>query len=98
MSRTKQSKPRKATPGFAIEINDDTDLGMAMLVAEFESGHYEPIGVVASIREAREIADDDMRIRMRDLEQGETPACPERYMVWARGLGGSYRQAKTIGL
>lgn len=95
---TKQTQPRKATPGFAIEIKDDTELGLAMLIAEFESGHYEPIGVVASIQEAGEIARDDLRIRMRDLEQGDTPSCPDRYVVWAQGLGGGYRQAKAVGL
>ena len=72
-----------ATPGFAIEIKDDTELGLAMLIADLGDGHYQPIGVVVSINEAREIAASDMRGRMRDLEAGETPRLPGKL----RGLG-----------
>jgi hypothetical protein len=97
MARTTKQSKTPATPGFAIEIKDDTELGLAILVAEFGEGNYQPVGVV-SINEAREIADSDMRGRMRDLEAGKTPACPERYMVWAQGIGGDYRQAKKIAL
>ena len=89
---TKQTK----TPGFAIEIKDDTELGLAILVAEFGNGNYQPVGVVVSINEAREIAASDMRGRMRDLEAGKMPACPERYLVWAQGLDGEYITAATI--
>ncbi len=92
---TKQTKP-PVTPGFAIEIKDDTEVGLAILVAEFGDGNYQPVGVVVSINEAREIADSDMRGRMRDLERGKTPACPERYLVWAQGLEGEYITAATI--
>ena len=86
---------RHATPGFAIEIKDDTELGSAMLIADLGDS-YQPIGVVATINEAREIAKSDMRRRMRDLEAGESPACPESYMVWARGLEGDYREVTHI--
>lgn len=85
-----------ATPGFAIELKDDTDLGVAMLVAEFGDGKYEPIGAVVSINEAREIAASDMRGRMRDLEAGQYPACPEIYVVWAAGIEGEYKVAKRF--
>ena len=102
MARTTKQTKTPATPGFAIEIKDDSELGLAILVAEFGdrdgTGGYQPIGVVVSINEAREIADSDMRGRMRDLEAGKTPACPERYIVWAQGIGGDYRQAKQIAL
>lgn len=84
------------TPGFAIEIKDDTELGLAMLIADLGDGHYQPIGVVVSINEAREIAAGDMRGRMRDLEAGKTPACPESYVVWAQGLEGDYREVKRL--
>jgi hypothetical protein len=35
-----------------------------------------------------------MRGLMRDLDANKTPACPERHMVWAQGIGVDYRQAK----
>ena len=95
MARTKQSRTN-ATPGFAIEIKDDTELGLAMLIADLGGGDYQPIGVVVSINEAREIAESDMRGRMRDLEAGKTPACPETYVVWAQGLDGDYRVASRF--
>jgi hypothetical protein len=50
-----------ATPGFGTEIKDDTELGMAIVVAEFGDGNYQPVGAVVSINEAREIAASDMR-------------------------------------
>ena len=62
-----------------------------MLIAETDDGHYEPVAVVASIDEAREIAASDLRGRMRD-RAGETPACPVSYKVWARGMEGNYRE------
>ena len=96
MARTKQQTKTSATPGFAIEIKDDTELGLAILVAEFGEGNCQPVRVVVSINEAREIADGDMRGRMRDLERGKTPACPERYLVWARGIAGEYITAAMI--
>jgi hypothetical protein len=37
--------------GFAVEITDATDLGLAMLIAESEDGQYEPVAVVATVRE-----------------------------------------------
>ena len=94
--RSLRSAPRNATPGFAIEIKDDTELGMAMLVAEFADGTYQPIATVVSIDEAKEIAESNMRYRMRELERGGAPACPECYKVWAQGLGGEYITAKEI--
>ncbi len=96
MARTAKQARTHATPGFAIEIKDDTELGLAVLVAEFGAGAYQPIGVAVSINEAREIAADDMRGRVRDLETGKEPACPEAYVVWAQGLNGDYRVAARI--
>jgi hypothetical protein len=93
--RTSNANPN-ATPGFAIEIRPDTNLGLAILVAEDEEGHYEPVGVVVSINEAREIAAGDMRRRHNELARGEAPMCPYEYKVWAQGLGGDYRVAGTI--
>ena len=97
MARTKDGTVTNATPGFAITIKDDTQLGLAMLIAEDEEGHYEPVGVVVSINEAREIAASDMRGRMRRLERNEDPGlCPYEYKVWAQGIDGDYRVAGTI--
>src|ERR1017187_8831448 len=57
MARTTKQTKTPATPGFAIEIKDDTELGLAILVAEFGDGNHQPAGVVVSINEAREIAE-----------------------------------------
>ncbi|MEP7367813.1 MAG: hypothetical protein ABI972_31515 [Acidobacteriota bacterium] len=85
---TNRTNPQKATPGFAIRIESYTDLGIAFLVAEDEGGAYEPLGPVASIAEAREIAGEDLRHRMQELDRGGEPMCPALYKVWAQGLDG----------
>ena len=74
--------------GFAVEITDSTDLGLAMLIAESEDGHYEPVAVVGSVGEARELANLDMTSRMRRVEDDGEPFCPDLYRVWARGIDG----------
>jgi len=71
-------------------IDDDADLGIAILIAETEDGQYEPIGPVATINEAIECANHDMASRMRDLDLGGEPACHELYRVWARDFEGEY--------
>ena len=55
----------------AIEIKDDTNLGLAILIAEDEEG--EPIGAAVSINEAREIAQSSLRAKRRRLERDEDP-------------------------
>jgi hypothetical protein len=82
--------------GFAVEITDATDLGLAMLIAESEDGQYEPVAVVANVGEAREVAKQDLRSRMDRLEHGESPLCPYVYKVWARGIDGENRIACEI--
>lgn len=77
-------------------MKDDTDLGLGLLVVEFGEEAYQPLGVVISVNEAREIAGDDMRRRMRDLDAGKTPACPESYVVWARGIEGKYIKLRSF--
>ncbi len=79
-----------------IEMKDDTNLGIAMLIAEFDGGSYQPVAAAVSINEAREIAATDMRARTKELERNGEPACPERYVVWAQGTDGRYRQVKEI--
>lgn len=88
------TKKQNAPAGFAIPLTDNTDLGLAMLIAESEDGQYEPIGVVATIGEAREIAESNLRGKMRRLERDADPGlCPYTYKVWATGIDGDYRIA-----
>jgi hypothetical protein len=99
MAQTKQTdaaRNRKPYYPFKGQLKDDTDLGIAMLIAETEDGDYEPVGTVATINEAREIARDDMARRMRRLEGGSEPTCPATYKVWARDYQGEYAIACQI--
>jgi hypothetical protein len=96
LKTAQQGAARTPTTGFAIEIKDSTDLGLAMLIAESEDGQYEPVAVVANVGEAREVAQHDLRSRMDRLEHGESPLCPYEYKVWARGIDGDYRIAYEI--
>jgi hypothetical protein len=90
-ARTKQTK-EAPTPGFAIRITPQTELGLAMLIAETEDGRYEPVAVVASVAEAQEIAKSDFARRVKEISMGcEDVACPARYAIWAQGLGGDYK-------
>jgi len=80
--------------GFAIPLQPHTDLGLAMLIAEDEDGHHEPIAVVGTIAEAREVAAEDFRSRMRRIEADEDAGiCPTQYRLWARGIDGCYQLA-----
>lgn len=90
-------KKRNHRSGFAVEITETTDLGLAMLIAEAEDGQYEPVAVVANVGEAREVAASDLAGRMRRLERGGDPGlCPHVYKVWARGIDGDYLLACEI--
>ena len=92
MART--GKQTKTYNGFAIPLKPDTELGLAMLIAEDEDGHYEPVAVAATINEAKEIAESDLRGRMRGIERGDDPRiCPYTYKLWARGIDGDYHIA-----
>jgi hypothetical protein len=83
--------------GFAIPLQPDTDLGLAMLIAEDEEGHHEPVAVASTINEAKELAESNLRSRMRRLERGDDPGiCPYTYRVWARGIDGDYRVAHEM--
>ena len=44
MARTTKRAKTPATPGFAIEIKDNTELGLAILVAVYAGGGYRPVG------------------------------------------------------
>ena len=83
--------------GFSIPLQSDTDLGLAMLIAESEDGQHEPVAVVGTISEAQEVADSDFRDRMRRLERDEDAGlCPTTYKLWARGVDGAYCLACEI--
>ena len=89
MTHTKRQT--KSYNGFAIALQPDTDLGLAILIAEDEEGHYEPVAVASTINEAKEIAESDFRCRQRRLERGDDPGlCPHIYKVSARGIDGYY--------
>jgi len=87
MARTTKLTKTPATPGFAIEIKDDTKLGLAILVAAYEGGGYRPVGVAISINEAREIAESHRRHYTGPKIAG--------YDLWARGLEGGYVRLAT---
>jgi hypothetical protein len=96
MTRTSR-KQATTYNGFAIPLQPDTELGLAMLIAEDDDGHYEPIAVVVSIAEGREIAASDLRRRMRMIERDEDASlCPIRYKVWARGVEDRYILAADL--
>ena len=82
--------------GFSVALTDETDLGLAILILEIEDSDHQPIAVVSTIAEAREIARHDLGTRIRELEDGGAPLCPYGYRVWAQGLGGEYRSAAEI--
>lgn len=95
MARTKRQP--KTYNGFAIPLQPDTQLGLAMLIAEDEEGQYHPVAVASTINEAKELAASDMRGRMRELECGGDPGiCPYEYKVWAQGVDGDYIVAARI--
>jgi hypothetical protein len=96
MTRTNK-KQATTYNGFAIPLQPDTDLGLAMLIAEDEEGQYEPVAVVVSIAEGREIAANDLRRRMRMIERDEDAGlCPTRYKIWARGVEDAYLLASEL--
>lgn len=62
-----------------------------MLIAESEDGQYLPIGIVSTLREAREFARDDFGRRTQLVENGGSPFCPSAYSVWAQTTAGYQR-------
>jgi hypothetical protein len=77
-------------------LSETADLVAGFLIAESEENIYQPVAPVATIREAREIAADDFRNRMSDLEAGHEPMCPARYVVWARRQLGEFAVVAEI--
>ena len=94
--KTSKQQRAAATPGFAIQILRDTDLGIATLIVEDEEGHYEPVNYASSLGEGFEMAKEDLRNRQQKLESDKDPGlCPWQYKVWARGLEGRMVVAAT---
>ena len=87
--RTSKQQRANATPGFAIQILNNTELGIASLIVEDEEGHYEPVNYASTIDEGFEMAKEDFRLRLRRLVADEDPGlCPFEYKLWAQGLKG----------
>jgi hypothetical protein len=63
-------KQQKVYNGFAVPMLPDTQLGLAMLIAEDEDGHTQPVAVASTINEAKKIAQNDLAGRTRRLERG----------------------------
>jgi hypothetical protein len=80
----------------AKPIDENTDLGFGLLIAEAEGSGYEPVTMVSTIRDAGQIVEQDLRNRMSELERGGEPMCPARYAVWKQGERGNYRIVSTI--
>jgi hypothetical protein len=94
MTLTNQTK---TTNGFAVPLQPDTRLGLAMLIAEDDDGNWPPVAVASTIAEAKELAASEMRERMRKLEGGrDAGICPSCYKLWSRGVDGEYLVAATI--
>ena len=79
--------PTKTNATLTIDETIELEYG-TLLVAEAADGTYEPVAVVSTIKEARYLANENMRHRMSDLENGDSPMCPERYVIWQRGRKG----------
>ena|ERR1044071_4752199 len=74
---------------------ENADLGFAILVAESEEDDYEPVDIVSTMAEARELAASDMRRRLATLEgDGDPGICPYAYVLWTRQRGGV--MARTV--
>jgi hypothetical protein len=82
--------------GCIRAINETTELGIGILVAESENGAYEPVAPVSTIREATDMASGDLRRRMDSLENGSEPLCPARHRVWARDDRGEFTSVAEI--
>ena len=98
MKHASNKQNDKRHPLFGC-VDADADLGVAMLIAETEDGHYEPVAVVSSVAEAREIAAGDFARRLKETSIGcEDVTCPARYAIWAQGLGGEYKLLRDYAI
>jgi hypothetical protein len=88
----KYTAPADATPGFSIQLEGDTKLGLTMLVVDDAEGHYEPSGVASTVNEARELADSHFRAALK--ARPFFARCI--YRVWARRVSGAYTRMVKI--
>ena len=89
---TMTTEKHTSNNGFTVPLENDTDLGLALLIVEDEEWRYEPVANVSTINEAKELAADDSRRRRERLERDEDPGlCPYTYKLWARGADGEFR-------
>ncbi len=68
-----------------------------MLIVEDEEGHYEPLTTASTIKKGKEMAQHDLRFRLKCLEkERRNPGlCPYIYKLWSGGLGGVHQVAAT---
>ena len=77
------------TTNATLIIDETIELEFgSLLIAEAEDGSYEPVGMVSTIEEARTLAAENLHQRRSDLTKGESPMCPDRYVIWQRGRKG----------
>jgi hypothetical protein len=70
-----------------------------MLILEDEEGHHQPVAVASTINEAKELAVDDLRRRMRRLERGDNPGlCPQSENIVVASCFGSDCEASPFGV
>ena len=77
---------------FSCSLTNNTELGLAVLMAEFDDGSVDILSVVGTIAEAIELANEDRSERMDNIVNFQ-PA--ETYRVDARGIEGRYHTAAT---
>jgi hypothetical protein len=93
---TTKRTPQKTYNGFAILLQPETDLGNAMLIAEDEEANYEPVAVAVNIGEGKELAQSDLRERLRAWSATKTLASAlTSTTLWARGVDGRQHVAAT---
>ena len=73
---------------LADALQPKQNLGLAILIAENDLGHYEPVGVVGTIQEAREMAQHDMAHRLAELAQDRSPMAADIYRLWGMKSNG----------
>src|ERR1043166_6535424 len=96
-TKKKQTRKQKDHNGFAIPLQPDTELSLAMLIAEDEEGRTQPIAVASTINEAKELALNDFDCRLKKMQNDEDAGiCPYEYKLWARGVEGEYIVAWKI--
>jgi len=85
-TRWHEPKSRHELQRICVPAAADTELGLAMLIAEDEEGHHEPSPVASTINEAKEIAESDLRSRMRRIELEKIGDLPVHLQGLARGI------------